>query len=139
MAKYSAFGTNFYRGTSSGDLYGQVTSITGPDLTADVIDVSSHDSTNAWEEAVIGLLRSGNVTMEVVWDPADAFYKNAGTGLAADYLGRASTTYTLEFSDSATTEWTFSAFVVGLSPSAPVDGMLGLSVTFKPTGDITLV
>ena len=139
MSKYDAYGTNLYRGTSSGDKYGQVISITGPGLSADVIDVTSHDSTSAWEEAVVGILRSGEITMEIVWDPADNYYKNDGTGLLADFLARSSITLTLEFSDSATTEWTFSAFVTGFEPSAPVDGMLGASVTFKPTGALTLV
>ena len=139
MTKFDAYGTELYRGTSSGDAYGQVISITGPGLSADVIDVTSHDSTNAWEESVVGILRSGEVTMEIVWDPADAFYKNAGTGLLADFIARASITLTLVFSDTATTEWTFSAFVTGFEPSAPHDDKLGASVTFKPTGDITLV
>jgi len=139
MAKYDAYGTELYRGTSSGDAYGQVVSLTGPGLSADVIDVTAHDSTSAWEEAVVGVLRSGEITMDIVWDPADAFYKNAGTGLLADFVARASITLTLVFSDSATTEWTFSAFVTGFEPSAPVDGFLGASVTFKLTGALTLV
>lgn len=139
MSKYDAYGTALYRGTSSDDKYGQVISLTGPGLSADTIDVTSHDSTNAWEESVVGILRSGEVTMDIVWDPADAFYKNATTGLLADFLARVSITLTLVFSDSATTEWTFSAFVTGFEPSAPVDGFLGASVVFKPTGNLTLV
>jgi predicted secreted protein len=140
MAKYDAYGTKFYRGTSAGgDLYGQVSSISGPGLSADTIDVTSHDSTNAWEEVVVGILRSGEVTMEIVYDPANAFYANAGTGLLADFIGRASTTYTLEFPDTAGSEWAFSAFVTGFEPSMPVDGALTASVTFKVTGNVTLV
>jgi predicted secreted protein len=140
MTKYSAYGMKVYRGTSgAGDLYGQVQSVSGPGLSADTIDVTSHDSTNAWEEHVVGILRSGDVTMDIVWDPADAFYKNAGTGLLADFIARAAITLTLQFPDTATTEWTFSALVTGFEPSAPHDDMLAASVTFKLTGDLTLV
>jgi hypothetical protein len=57
----------------------------------------------------------------------------------ADLVSRASTTFTLVFSDAATTEWTFSAFVTGFEPDMPHDGALTANVTFKLTGDITLV
>jgi predicted secreted protein len=140
MAKVAAFGAKLYRGTSgAGDLYGQVQNIEGPGLSADTIDVTNHASTNAWEEVVIGILRSGTISMDIIYDPADPFYANAGTGLLADFIGRAAITLTLQFPDSGTTEWTFSAFVTGFEPSMPHDGALGASVEFKPTGDMTLV
>lgn len=139
MAKYAALGTELYKGTSSGVLYAQVVNISGPALSADTIDVTSHASTNAWEESVVGVLRSGEIGMDIVYDPVDATHKNASGGLLFDYLARVSITLTLVFSDSATTEWTFSAFVTGFVPSAPVAGGLTAAVTFKPTGDMTLV
>lgn len=140
MAKIAAFGTNMYRGTvGGGTKVAQVQNISGPALSADTIDVTHMASTNAWEESVIGVLRPGEIGMDIIYDPADATHKNAGAGLLADFLGRASTTYTLEFPDSATTEWAFSAFVTGFVPGAPHDGALTAAVTLKPTGDITLV
>ena len=139
MAKYSAYGTEMYKGSSSGVLYAQVRNITGPALSADVIDVTSHASTNAWEESVIGVLRPGDIGMDIIYDPATATHKNASGGLLFDFLARVSITLTLVFSDSATTEWTFSAFVTGFVPSMPVAGELGAAVTFKPTGNMTLV
>ena len=139
MTKFAALGAKLFRGTNAGDLYGQVTNLDGPGLSVDVIDVTSHDSTNAWEESVAGILRSGNVSMDIVWDPADAFYKNAGTGLLADLIARVPITLTLQFPDTGSTEWTFSALVTGFEPSMPADGLLGASVEFKPTGDMTIV
>ncbi len=139
MTKIAALGAKLFRGTNAGDLYGQVTNLDGPGLSVDVIDVTTHDSTNAWEEAVAGILRSGEVSMDIVWDPADAFYANAGTGLLADLIARVPITLTLQFPDVATTEWTFQALVTGFEPSMPVDGLLGASVSFKPTGNMTLV
>ena len=139
MAKYDAYGTELYKGTSSGVLYAQVLTISGPGLSADVIDVTNHASTNAWEESVVGILRPGDITMEIVYDPANATHKNASGGLLFDFLARVSIALTLVFSDTATTEWTFSAFVTGFEPSMPVDGALTAAVTFKPTGNMTLV
>ncbi len=79
------------------------------------------------------------LSMEIIYDPANATHKNAANGLLADLIARASTTFTLVFSDTATTEWTFSAFVTGFEPDAAHDGALTAAVTFKLTGDITLV
>lgn len=139
MAKYDAYGTELYRGTSTGTAYVQVTNISGPGLSLDTEDVTSHDSTSAWEERAGTILRSGEMTVDIVYDPAHATHKNAGSGLLADLVGRAAATYTLVFSDAATTEWTFSAFVTGFEPGMPHDGALTASVTFKPTGVITLL
>ena len=49
----------------------QVQNISGPSLSTSPIDVTTHDSTNAWEETVIGILISGEVTLDIVYDPAD--------------------------------------------------------------------
>ncbi len=68
-----------------------------------------------------------------------ATHKNASGGLLFDFLARVAITLTLVFPDTGATEWTFSAFVTGFEPDMPVDGELGAAVTFKPTGDMTLV
>jgi len=139
MAKYAAFGTTLYRGTSgAGTPYTNVMSISGPSLSLDTEDVTSHDSTGAWEEVVATILRSGEVGFDIVYDPADATQKNAAGGLLADMIARASTTFTLVFPDTGSTEWVFTAFVTGFEPSAPVDGALTAAVTMKLTGQPTL-
>ena len=139
MAKYAAFGTKLYRGTSgAGVEYVNVMDIDGPELSVDTEDVTSHDSTGAWEEVVATILRSGEVGFDIVYDPAHATHKNAANGLLADLISRASTTFTLVFPDSASTEWVFTAFVTGFSPTAPVGGALTASVTMKLSGQPTI-
>ena len=139
MTKYDAYGTELYKGTGTGTAYVQVTNISGPSISLDTTDVTSHDSTSAWEEVVATILRSGEVTMDIVYDPATATHKNAGDGLLADLISRTAIPIALVFSDAGTTTWTFSAFVTGFEPSMPVDGALTASVTFKPTSVVTLV
>ena len=78
------------------------------------------------------------MTLEIEYDPANATHKNAAAGLIADLIGRASTTYTLVFPDTGSTEWSFSAFVTGFDPSADHAADLTATVTMKPTGDMTL-
>ena len=139
MAKYDAYGTALYKGTNTGPVYAQVTNISGPGLSLDTVDVTSHDSTSAWEEVVATILRSGEITMDIVYDPANATHKYAANGLLYDMVSRTAITLTLIFPDTATTEWTFSGYVTAFEPSAPVDGALTASVTIKPTGVVTIV
>lgn len=139
MAKYDAYGTKLYRGTATGTLYVQVQSFSGPGLTLDTYDVTSMDSTGAWEEVVGGILRSGELTLGIVYDPADATQKNASGGLLADLIARDSIVLTLVFPDAATTEWTFSGLITGFEPDMPHDGALTATVTIKLTGSVTLV
>jgi predicted secreted protein len=135
MTKYSAFGTQFKRGATA---IAQVTNISGPGLSLDTEDVTSHDSTGGWEEVVGTILRSGEVTLELAYDPNAATHKNAAGGILADLVSRASTSYSIVFPSSPAVTWTFTALCTGFEPSAPVDGALTASVTYKLTGQPTL-
>lgn len=136
MTKYSAFGTLLKRGAVT---IAQVTNISGPGLTVDTVDVTSMDSTGGWEEVIAGIIRSGEVTLDIAYDPNAATHKNAAGGLLADLIGRASTTYSIVFPSSPTVTWTFTAFVTGFEPASPHDGALTASVKLKITGQPTLV
>jgi hypothetical protein len=131
MAKYAALGTRLEKG---GTEYAQVTNISGPGLSLDTEDVTSHDSTGAWEEVVGTILRSGEVTLDIVYDPGGATHAALLVDLAARTI---ITTYTLDFPD-AVTIWDFNALVVGFEPGAPVGGALTAVVKFKLTGAPTL-
>jgi|APHig6443718053_1056840.scaffolds.fasta_scaffold106160_2 predicted secreted protein len=138
MSKYSAFGTTLKRGGTGGTAIAQIQSISGPGLAADTEDVTTHDSTGGWEEAVVTILRSGEVTIDILYDPNAATHKNAAGGLLADLISRASQTYAITFPSSAAVSWTFTAFVTGFEPGAPFDGALTAAVTLKLTGQPTL-
>ena len=136
MAKYDAFGIALKKG---GTAYAQVTNISGPGLSLDTEDVTSHDSTGAWEEVVATILRSGEITMDLVYDPAHATHKYAVNGLIYDLVQRTAIAFTLVFPDAGTTTWTFNAFVTGFEPTGPVGGALTATAKFKITGQPTLV
>lgn len=135
MTKLAAFGTLFKRGAVT---IAQVKSIGGPGLSLDTEDVTSHDSTGGWEEVVATILRSGEITLDLIYDPAAATHKYASGGLLYDLVSRTAQAFSLVFPDVAVTTWTFNAFVTGFEPSAPVDGALSASVTLKITGQPTL-
>lgn len=111
-----------------------VTSISGPGLKLDTEDVTAHDSTGGWEEVVGTILRSGEVTLEINYDPAAATHKNAALGLIHKLINRTSTVWTM---GGPMGVWVFTAYVTAFEPSAPFDGKLSASVTLKPTGAVT--
>jgi predicted secreted protein len=131
MTKYAAFGTELYY---SGTLIAQVQAISGPGLALDTEDVTTHDSTDAWEEVVATILRSGEVSLDLVFDPALA----SQTDLIDLKESKVSGDFELRFPDDAYTAWEFDAFVTAFEPDAPHDGALTASVTLKITGVPTL-
>jgi predicted secreted protein len=135
MAKYSAFGTLFKRGATT---IAQVSNVSGPGLSLDTADVTAHDSGAGWEEVVGTILRSGEVSLDLVYDPNAATHKYASGGLLYDLVQKTATAYSIVFPSSATVTWTFNACVVGFEPSAPVDGALTATVKLKLTGAPTL-
>ena len=136
MAKYASYGALFKRGATT---IAAVQNISGPGLSLDTEDVTTHDSTGAWEEHVGTILRSGEVSIDLIYDPNAATHKNASGGLLYDLISRTAQTYSIVFPSTATVTWQFSAFVTGFEPAAPVDGALTASVTLKITGQPTLV
>lgn len=125
MAKYSAFGTALLH---DGSAIAQISSLSGPSLAADTVDVTTHDSTDAWEEVAVTILRTGELSLELVYDPA---IHNA---LIALYESKAAESYELQFPDDSYTAFIFDAYITAFEPSAPVDGALTASMTVKITG-----
>jgi len=118
----------------------QVTNISGPGLTSDTEDVTTHDDPGAWEDVIPTILRSGELTIDIVYDPADDTHDaTAGNGLVSRYKNRTPTNFSLVFPDGASTTWAFDGFVTGFEPSEPVAGALTAAVTAKLTGEPTLV
>lgn len=138
MAKYGAFGTTLKRGGVGGVAVAQIMSINGLSLALDTEDVTSHDSTGGWEEVVGTILRTGEVTLDLIYDPNHATHKNASGGLIYDLAQRSLQTWAITFPSNPVVSWTFSALVTAFEPSMPVDGALTASVTLKPSGQPTL-
>ena len=117
---------------------GQVTNISGPGLSADTEDVTCHDSTDAFEEVVVTLLRSGEVSFDIVYDPANATHAH-GVGILNSLDNKIRRNFQLVFPDTASTTWSFSGDFNGFEPSAAADGYLSASVKVKLNGVPTLV
>ena len=137
----SAFGTLLKIGDGgspeSFTTVAEVSSIGGPTLSLDPIDVTSHDSTGGWRQFVGGLLDGGEVSLEINYDPVGATH-DASTGLIADMVARTLRNFQLVFPDTGSTTWTFAALITAFEPSEPIDDKLAASVTLKVSGQPTL-
>ena len=125
-------------GTSAGTHAGEtlapiayIQNIGGPGLALDTEDVTTHDSTAAFEEVVGTILRSGELSVDIVYDPNEGTH-DATTGLVQMMEARLPVGFSMVFPD--TTEWAFAAYVTGFEPSSPHDGALTAAVKMKLTG-----
>lgn len=113
-----------------------VSNIGGPNLSVDTVDVTTHDSTAAWEEHVATILRTGDLTLDIVYDPAGVTHYASAGGVVYRLENRQFTWFDLTFPNG--TNWSFSGYVTGFTPGAPVEGALTAAVTIKITGAPTL-
>ena len=114
-----------------------VTNLSGPGLGVDTEDVTTHDQATAFEEVVATIIRSGEVTLDIVYDPAGATH-DAGTGLVYRLEDKIYSFFRITFPDVGSTDWEFFGYVTGFEPSGPVDGALTATVKIKITNQPTL-
>jgi predicted secreted protein len=119
-----------------------VTSISGPTLSRDTIDVTSHSSTGGYREFINGLKDGGEVSFDLLYDPDDVTHNTNTTtpnmGLLALYDSGATWEFTITFTDDTSTVWTFDAVVTSFEITAGIDDALKASVTLKVSGAPTL-
>lgn len=113
----------------------QVSSISGLTLSVDTEDVTCHDSPGGWEESIPTILRSGEISLEIVYDPNEDTHDNS-LGLLKRIENKIKTNFKIVFPGSVV--WEFSGYVTGFEPSMPHDGLLGASVSIKADGQPVL-
>ena len=128
----SAFGATV---SLAGSAMALVQSIGVPSLTGEVIDVTTHSSTNRWREFIRGLREAGEFSVTFLYVAGSATDVAARATITAD----APTAVTMTArASSGTHTFTISAFgteytVNELEP----DGTQTATLTLKPTGAVT--
>lgn len=111
-----------------------VKDISGPEQTNDTEDVTAHDSPGRSEELIATILRTGEISFPINWDPSDTVHQTLhtlkNTGEARNFR--------IIWPAETGMQSTFEALVTSFGPSAPVVGVLGSDITLKPTGPVTL-
>jgi hypothetical protein len=109
----------------------QISSLSGPNLQADTIDVTTHDSVNATREFVSGLIDAGEFTVGLIFDPNVVTH----TAMWNDLVARTSASFGLHFPTLLAMSWGFEGFVTGFGPiEAQPDGAVTTTVTIKLSG-----
>lgn len=109
---------------------GGLTSISGVEVTADTIDVTTLDSTDGYREFIGGFVDGGEVS-------AEGYMSDKGTAEAtiAGYVGATEKSCEIAFSNGA--KWAFDGVVTGFSTNADLEGVIGFSITIKVSGKPT--
>lgn len=111
----------------------EVTDISGPKMSLDKIETTSHDSVDGWKEYIGGLLSAGDVTFDVNFSPTGATHGYT-SGLLRDMVQRTKRSFQIVFPDAGRTTWLFTALVTGFDPKSPVEDALTASITLTITG-----
>lgn len=136
--KYAAKGVTFGYGSPLVTV-ASVKSVAGPKLSAEQIDVTTHDSAGSYREYVQSFKDSGEVTLNLVYDPADTTQGNT-TGLLSLFNSGAKTAMQIGFTQTSPVKnLSFEGIVTGYEWStADIGSALEATVTIKVTGAVTL-
>lgn len=111
-----------------------LTEISGLEISADTIDVTTLDSTDGYREFIGGLKDGGEVGVSGFFDPTTG--KGQAEFLEALESGEVSS-FTIEFPTAIGKKWTFkgivTAFTTGVSLEDPLSFEGSIKVTGKPT------
>ncbi len=142
MAKYAATGTSLrYEDPGSPGTFvavAQVQGISGPTLSAEEIDVTTHDTTGEYREFLGGFKDGGEITFTVVFDPEAGGHPT----LLGFFDTRELLTWRIVFPtdtvDANKANMEFSGFVRDFQVDAQVGEALTAEVTIRVSGQVTL-
>lgn len=115
----------------------EVLDISGPELTQEVEDVTSHDSTEGWVERIGTLLDGGAVSFKINFIAAHATH-SASAGLLNDLQDRTKRNFQLVIPAASSTTWSFAALVTKASFAFPVKGAQQADIELMISGKVTL-
>ncbi|HMA26084.1 MAG: phage tail tube protein [Solirubrobacterales bacterium] len=135
MAGIDAFGTVLKiddgTGTNTYDEVAEIVSLNPLDISADDIDVSSHNSPQGWKEFVGGLKDGGTVSCEINFDPALH-------GDLIDLIGVTRAMLVVFPADADDAEVWFDGYINGLTGEAPHDDKLSGTLSLKVSGPVSI-
>jgi predicted secreted protein len=113
---------------AAGTTVGELSSITGPSIAAETIDVTSHESADGFREFIGGLRDGGEISIEGNFIQDDA----GQLALLASLNSGAVESFVILFTDSA--QFAMSGIVTAFEVGAPMDDKISFSATIKISG-----
>ena len=129
MSGVFANGANFALGSTT---VSELTNISFPNISADSIDVTTHNNTDKFREFIKGLSDGGEITIEGNMDYTD--YNTIYVASVTTSIYSATVTVPTSPSES---QWLANVFVTGLEGDAPVEDKINFNATLKVTGKPT--
>jgi predicted secreted protein len=119
-------------GSSQWDAIAEVTNISGPGMTRDLIEVTNLDSTGGYREFIAGFRDGGTVVLSMNYTRAglDAFF--------ADFESDEVQNYEIILPDTDETSIEFEGLVQEFPLTIPTDSQITMEVTIKVTGAVTV-
>lgn len=108
----------------------EVKDISGPSYELAIEEVTNHDSAG-WREYIPTLLDVGEITFDINYYSA-----TTQDQLETDMRAKTKRNFKVVFPlpASGTDTRAFAAYITGIELSAPVEGVLGMSLTLRPIG-----
>lgn len=133
---FSGVGTTFSKTVGSvTTVIAEIKSISGPEMSKEMIDVTSLSSENGYREFIPSFKDGGNVSLSM------NFTRTGYDAIKADFdaVGAdALIQYTITLPDTAGTQIIFNGYVQDLPTNITFDDAVTLDVTIKVTGEITV-
>jgi len=123
-----AFGTTLTK--SGGSAIAEITSINGPNLTTETIDVTSHSSDDTYREYISGVFDGGEIQIEGLLQQGNADQ----AALITDAQDGSGDAYTITYSNTEASTWVATCIVTAFNITAAYDDALKFSATLKVTG-----
>lgn len=133
---FSGVGAQFQRGdgtsAESFTAIAEVNSIGGPNMSRDVIDVTSLDSTGGYREFIAGFRDGGEVSLTMNFTLAGY------SDMKDDFESDDTVNYRIVWADTGATTLEFASLVVNLNSDTVPDDKVTAEVTLKISGQVTL-
>lgn len=133
--KYHAFGARLQYNDGAGvwrDIAG-CRDISGPSMSADTIDVTSHSSPDRFREFRSSLKDPGELTFELIFDPEDLTNQAFLLDL---FNSQEVTSFRLIYATENSKTWQMQGLVTNFEPDNPTEGAITASTTIKITGRV---
>lgn len=130
-----SYGTLFSYSSDGGSTYipfAEITSLSGPTLSAKTKNVSTFTSASGYAEKIGTMKDAGSISMDVNFIPA------SGQNFISNFLGQTKN-YRVTWPDVSATKWSFAGILTKYDPKAgnPESDALSASLDIELTGYIT--
>ena len=127
----SSMGTTFQWNSEA---VAEIKSITGPNQKVDTFDVTHYGSLNYYREFLATFIDGGEVGLDCNFIYTDT---NGQVAMYTDFQARNIKECVITLSDGTTL--TFDALITNWVNNQPLDGVLGLALTLKVSGEVAIV